>query len=67
MSPIATNAYLSDEAYDALLDHLEQALTNASLDLRTALIEVLGDAGVWPLRCLEDRLQERAQRRHNAN
>ncbi|MDR6831331.1 hypothetical protein J2W99_005084 [Bosea robiniae] len=63
MSPIKTAAYLADDTYNTMLDDLANALVNPGPCLRSRLIEVLGDADIWPIMCLEDRLEERQRRR----
>lgn len=63
MSFIETDSYVADAAYAAALDQIEGALRNPGFDLRTRLVEILGEAGVWPIKCLEDRLKERRRRR----
>jgi hypothetical protein len=63
MSPIKTAAYLADDTYNTMLDDLANALINPGPCLRSRLIEVLGDADIWPLRCIADRLEERRRRR----
>lgn len=43
--------FISAEAYRLMLDKIVGALANPSFDLRTQLVEVLGDAGIWPDYC----------------
>lgn len=63
MSPINHAAYLRTDAYRTMLDQIIGAYADHGDDLRTRLVEILGEAGVWPLKCLEDRLEERRRRR----
>ncbi|RWX77082.1 hypothetical protein EPK99_15620 [Neorhizobium lilium] len=49
-------AYLDNETYFAGIDRLENIARNfepaAPDDLRTRIIEAVGDLGVWPKTCL---------------
>lgn len=63
MSPINVQAYIPTDAYRAMLDQLMVAPAAPGHDLRTRLVEILGAAGVWPISCLEDRLDEWRRRR----
>lgn len=63
MSPINVQAYVPTDAYRAMLDQIIAAPADSGHDLRTRLVEILGAAGVWPISCLEDRLDERQRRR----
>lgn len=51
-------AYFDTDAYNHALDKLETMARTfdpaAPDDLRTRLVEVLGDLGVWPADCAED-------------
>lgn len=51
--------YLHTATYRTMLDRLVEAYADPGHDLRTRLIEVIGEAGVWPMFCLEDRQEER--------
>ncbi|MGR9434777.1 hypothetical protein ACU8OP_07135 [Rhizobium leguminosarum] len=48
--------YIYDDAYHCALDRLEAIARTfepaAPDDLRTRIIEVLGDLGIWPIDCL---------------
>ncbi|WP_165418966.1 hypothetical protein [Rhizobium leguminosarum] len=50
------SAYFRSDSYHAALDSLEAIARNfepaAPDDLRTRIIEVLGDLGIWPIDCL---------------
>lgn len=63
MSPINIPAYLRTDAYRTMLDEIIAAPSDPGLCLRTRLVEILGKAGVWPISCLEDRLDEKQRRR----
>lgn len=63
MSPINIPAYVPTDSYRAMLDEIIAAPADPGHDLRTRLVEILGKAGVWPIACLEDRLDEKQRRR----
>lgn len=63
MTPINIPAYVPTDAYRAMLDQIIAAPAEPGPCLRTRLVEILGAAGVWPISCLEDRLEERQRRR----
>lgn len=63
MSPINIPAYLATDAYRTMLDEIIAAPADPGLCLRSRLVEILGNAGVWPISCLEDRLDEKQRRR----
>lgn len=63
MSPINIQAYVPTAAYWSMVDRIIAAPSAPGLCLHSKLIEILGDAGVWPISCLEDRLEERQRRR----
>ena len=63
MTPINIPAYVPTDTYRVMLDEIMAAPANPGLCLRTRLVEILGDAGVWPISCLEDRLEEKQRRR----
>ncbi|QND20403.1 hypothetical protein HB774_09995 [Rhizobium leguminosarum bv. viciae] len=48
--------FIHDDAYHSALDRLEAISRTfepaAPDDLRTRIIEVLGDLGIWPIDCL---------------
>lgn len=67
MSPMNTASYLSDQTHRTLVDRIETVHLNPGHDLRSTIIEILGDADIWPLKCLEDRLDERRRRRAREN
>lgn len=46
-----TAHYLDTDAYRSTLDRLTAALADPGHDLRTTLVEILGDAGIWPDYC----------------
>lgn len=53
-----TQIYIDDRGYNRLLDRLVAVAKvydpNSPSDLRTEIIEVLGDnGGIWPVSCLE--------------
>ena len=49
--------FIDNETYDALIDAL-LAPKEPTLDPRGQLVEILGDAGVWPRLCLVERVKE---------
>lgn len=63
MSPISHASYLADQTHRTLVDRLAMAHIDPGYDLRSTIIEILGDADIWPIMCLEDRLEERQRRR----
>lgn len=55
-----TQIYIDNRGYDRMLDKLVAVAKvydpNSPFDLRTEIIEVLGDSGgIWPASCLEGR------------
>lgn len=51
MSPISSASYLGTDTYRATIDRIIAAYADPGHDLRTTLVEILGDTGIWPDYC----------------
>lgn len=49
-----TDFYVDTVAYHLTLDRIVRAFTDPGICLRTDLIEILGDLGIWPSSCRPD-------------
>lgn len=53
---MSANHYLDTDTYRTMLDRIMRAVANPGHDLRTELIEIMGDAGIWPSYCRPESL-----------